>query len=87
MVAEVVGQKLAAFVKTNNLDGVDIDFEGDLFNTNAKDAVKWLIGEFLHGSRGTADQTLFCRFANDFKEGITSPLSHQSCPHGSLVLS
>lgn len=86
MVAEVVGQKLAAFVKTNNLDGVDIDFEDRIFDTDAKKAVDWLISEFVCGSKEAADQTPFRRTANDFEEGTTSPLSHQSCPHGTLVL-
>jgi hypothetical protein len=44
--AATTAKDLADFVKKNDLDGVDIDYEDiELFNTDTKKSVDWLISE------------------------------------------
>lgn len=49
---------MAEFVKKNNLDGIDIDYEDlELFKTDAAKSVDWLIGQCLPNSNLESNRT------------------------------
>lgn len=49
---------MAEFVKKNNLDGIDIDYEDlELFKTDAAKSVDWLIGQCRPNSDRESNRT------------------------------
>lgn len=82
----VCAKSLAAFVKTNDLDGVDVDYEDSSFNTGTAEA--WLISTSkLHLSlfRYGLIRVVVFSFPDSPEARAPCALHHLSCPPGALV--